>query len=188
MVKWLYENGKRYDRRALLLPYKGDLNWGGKHLQAYAANKNVGSRKGKRGDPGGPVLAFVPDLEILERAIQLADKQVIGVVERAPGHMEGWAAATKAINLATGERHPGVPDEIHETLDELERAGYNGYHRDREPYFAAHYFPPIDKLLEAGYRYDFVASYLLALGSFASRVGEHLKRIYVNRPGNPGGS
>ncbi|ORA70446.1 hypothetical protein BST25_18945 [Mycobacterium heidelbergense] len=181
MARWLHDNGKNYDRRALVLPYKGDLNWGGKHPQSYVANKNVGSRKGKHGESGGPVLAFVPDLEILERAIRLADRQVIGVVEHAPGHMEGWAAATKALNFVTRERHPGVPAEIHETLNDLERAGYNGYHRDREPFFAHGYFGPIDKLMEAGYTYEFVASYLLALGSFASRVGEHLKRIYVPR-------
>lgn len=100
MARWLHDNGKNYDRRALVLPYKGDLNWGGKHPQSYVANKNVGSRKGKHGESGGPVLAFVPDLEILERAIRLADRQVIGVVEHAPGHMEvGLPRRRRSISL-----------------------------------------------------------------------------------------
>src|SRR6478672_116025 len=44
-----------------------------------------------------------------------------------------------ALDLATGERHPGVPPEIADALADLAKAGYNGYGRAREPYFAAHY-------------------------------------------------
>jgi hypothetical protein len=72
-----------------------------------------------------------------------------------------------------------VPAGIHDALVELKEAGYNGYHRDREPFFAAKYFPPIDKLLAAGYDYNFIASYLVALGVDGKSVGDDLKRIYV---------
>jgi hypothetical protein len=102
-----------------------------------------------------------------------------GVIEFAEGEIAGWAAATNAIDLTTGEPTANVPDEIHAALVEQHTAGYNGYHRDREAYFAAHYFPPIDVLLDAGYPYAFVASYLVALGAHGESVGDDLKRIYV---------
>lgn len=57
-----------------------------------------------------------------------------------------------------------MPGEIHEALVELRDAGYNRYHRDRERYSAAQYFPPIDNLRAAGYTYRFVAGYLVTLG------------------------
>jgi hypothetical protein len=180
MAEWLSENAEHYNSHALVLAHTGELKWAGEYLKAYAANGNAESHRGSRAEQGGPVLAYVPDMELLERAVRLADNQVLGVVEHAPGRMEGWAAATKALNLLTGERHPGVPDDIHEALTDLKRAGYNGYRRDREPYFANLYFPPIDKLMAMGYSYDFVASYLVALGAFGRSVGADLKRIYVS--------
>jgi hypothetical protein len=78
---------------------------------------------------------------------------------------------TKALDLETGERHPGVPSEIEEALHDLKDAGYNGYGRAREPFFAAKYFPPIDTLMAAGYDADFVAGYLIAVGKSADRQG-----------------
>jgi hypothetical protein len=180
MAEWLSENAEHYDRRALVLAAKSDLTmYRDGDLEDYAANGNVESRLGKRAQRGGPVLAFLPDLRLLDRAIRLADQQVLGVVEHAPGRMEGWAAATKALNLITGERHPGVPEEIGQALADLYQAGYNGYSRDRESFFAHKYFPPIDKLMAAGYTYEFVASYLVALGRHGESVGDALKRIYV---------
>jgi hypothetical protein len=84
-----------------------------------------------------------------------------------------------AVNLDTGKPTPIVPDAIHEALVELRDAGYNGYHRDRERYFAAQYFPPIDKLMAAGYTCRFVAGYLVALGIDGKNADEYPKRIYV---------
>jgi hypothetical protein len=72
-----------------------------------------------------------------------------------------------------------VPAEIHTALVELRDAGYDGFHRDRERYFAAKYFPPIDTLMAAGYSYNFVAGYLIALGINGKDADEFLKRIYV---------
>lgn len=148
-------------------------------MQAFAANGNLHSGRGKPGEPGGPVLAYRPDIELLADAVALAEGQPLGVIECFPGEVAGWAAATNAINLDTGEPTPSVPAEIREALLELRDAGYNGYHRDRERYFAAQYFPPIDKLLVAGYAYRFVAGYLVALGIDGKNAGEYLKRIYV---------
>jgi hypothetical protein len=72
-----------------------------------------------------------------------------------------------------------VPAEIHHAQIELRDAGYNGYHRDRERYFAAQYFPPIEKLMAAGYTYRFVAGYLVALGIDGKNADKYLKRICV---------
>lgn len=101
------------------------------------------------------------------------------MIEFFPDEVAGWAAATNAVNLDTGKPTPSVPDAIHEALVELRNAGYNGYHRDRERYFAAQYFPPIDKLMAAGYTYRFVAGYLVALGIDGKNANEYLKRLYV---------
>jgi hypothetical protein len=67
----------------------------------------------------------LPDIELLADAVGLADGQPLGVIEFFPDEVAGWAAATNAINLDTGEPTPSVPAEIHEALVELRDAGYN---------------------------------------------------------------
>lgn len=79
--------------------------------------------------------------------------------------------------MLTGERHPGVPDDVSEALEDLYDAGYNGYHQ-RGAFFTAKREQPIATLRGAGYSYPFVAGYLLALGAPACRVGEGLKNVY----------
>jgi hypothetical protein len=90
----------------------------------------------------GPVLAYCTDIRLLAKAVAAADGQVLGVIEWIDGEMAGWAAATGAIDLRTGEPTPAVPAEIHEALVELDEAGYNGYHRGQERFFATKYFGP----------------------------------------------
>lgn len=179
---YLRKNAKNYDKRALVLPHKSALRED--YLQAYIANGNVGSPRGRSGERGGPVLAIDPTLKVLEMGIRLADGQVFGVATVHPGDVSGWVAATRALDLETGERHPGVPPDIEEALRDLYDAGYNGYGRAREDFFAAKYFPPIDILMAAGYHADFVAGYLITLGKSADSV-EHLKKIYVEPTKRP---
>lgn len=57
---------------------------------------------------GGPILAFVPTVELLADAVRLADGNALGVVEHAAGEVAGWAAAVGAIDLATGAAGPEV--------------------------------------------------------------------------------
>lgn len=181
IVRWIAENvdNAAYNRRVLLIPQQRDLKYASAEIQSFGATGNVGSSRSPHVNRGGPVLAYRPDVRQLGRAVAAAGGQALGVIEFAPGEIAGWAAATNAIDLTTGEPTASVPDEIHSALADLHTAGYNGYHRDREAYFAAHYFPPIDVLLEAGYSYAFVASYLVALGAHGESVGDDLKRIYV---------
>jgi hypothetical protein len=181
IVRWIAEqaDAAAYKRRALFVQRSGDLKHASAAVQAYGTNENVGSSRNPHVSRGGPVLAYRTDVRLLGHAVAAAEHQVFGVVEHVPGEIAGWAAATNAIDLATGEPTTRVSDEVHKALVDLHMAGYNGYSRDREPYFAAHYFPPIDVLLAAGYSYAFAASYLVALGAHGERVGDDLRRIYV---------
>lgn len=189
LIEWLAEQAPdTLDRRVTVVPRKSHVDMADEGVQAFAANGNLHSGRGKPGERGGPVLAYRPDIELLADAVALADGQPLAVIEFFPGEVAGWAAATNAINLDTGQPTDSVPTEIHEALIELRDAGYNGYHRDRERYFAAQYFPPIDELLAAGYTYRFAAGYLVALGIDGKSADEYLKRIYVSpdkrrRPG-----
>lgn len=177
VAEWFRHNADYYDRRALLVPQKNNLRSPGPALARYISNKNVGSPRGVQATGGGPVLAYVPDLQVLEDAIRLADGQVLGVVECIPGEVSGWAAATNAVDLATGEVAPSVAPDIQEALDDLHDAGYNGYHRSSELYFKTRYTPPIRTLVDSGCSFEFVASYLVARGRFASSMDD-LKKIY----------
>ncbi|HXN92784.1 MAG TPA: hypothetical protein VN906_15015 [Candidatus Sulfotelmatobacter sp.] len=174
---WLDQNAANYSRRALLIPIKGELSGAKGPLAEYISNGNVGSLKGDATTPGGPVLALGPTLKLLDTAISLADRQALAVVEHTPNSLDGWAAATNALNLETGEPTPGVPAEIHEALVQVQKAGNNGYPKRKEPYFAAMVEPPIEMLIEHGYSANFVASYLVALGVFGSSA-QDLKKIY----------
>ena len=124
------------------------------------------------------MLAVDPPLKLLELGLRLADDQLLGVATVHPHEVIGWAAATKALNLATGERNPGVPPEVEQALKDLYAAGYNGYARQSERFFATKYFPPIDILMNAGYDVEFVKSYLVVLGKSSDSV-ERIDKLYV---------
>ncbi|ORB85487.1 hypothetical protein B1987_18735 [Mycobacterium kansasii] len=173
---YLSQHSDTYARRALLLPHGSVRNES--YHQNYSANKNVGTARGKSPERGGPVLAVDPPLKLLEIGLRLADGQLFGVATVRPQEVIGWVAATKAVDLATGERHPGVPPQIEEALQDLYDAGYNGYARQRERFFAAKYFPPIDILIDAGYNVDFVKSYLVVLGKSSDSV-ERIDKLFV---------
>jgi hypothetical protein len=180
LVEWLAEQAPdTLDQRVTVVTVKSHVDTADEGVQAFAANGNVHSGLGTPGTPGGAVLAYYPDIKRLADAVALADGQALGVIEYHSGEVAGWAAATNAINLDTGEPTPSVPAEMHAALVELRNAGYDGFHKDRESYFAAKYFPPIDKLMAAGYTYRFVAGYLVALGIDGKNANEYFKRIYV---------
>lgn len=172
----LRDNASNWGKRALLLPHMSARRE--RYHQNYSSNSNVGSARGKPPERGGPVLAVDPPLKLLELGLRLADGQLFGAATAHPHELIGWAAATKAIDLTTGQRHPGVPPEIEEALQDLHDAGYNGYARQREWFFAANYFPPIDILMDAGYDVDFVKSYLVVLGKSADSV-QRIDKLYV---------
>jgi hypothetical protein len=180
IVKWIAQNvdDDAYNRRALLIPNKNHFTAQPAAVQHYAANGNVGTNKSHAAQHGGAVLAYAADIDLLGYGMQVADGQLLAVTAWGRDEeISGWVAATKALNVVTGERHPGVLDEIHDALVDLEKAGYNGYHQ-RGAYFKALREEPIAQLIAAGYSCEFAAGYLLALGSPAGRLGRDLKNIY----------
>ena len=175
---YLRENAgaENWSKRGLLLPHMSARRE--EYHQNYSANLNVGGSRGKHPERGGPMLAVDPPLKLLELGLRLADDQLLGVATVHPHEVIGWAAATKALNLATGERNPGVPPEVEQALKDLYAAGYNGYARQSERFFATKYFPPIDILMNAGYDVEFVKSYLVVLGKSSDSV-ERIDKLYV---------
>ncbi|OBJ27931.1 hypothetical protein A5631_21935 [Mycolicibacter heraklionensis] len=176
MESYLRNHGTDWAQRALLLPHLSARRED--YHQNYSSNGNIGSVRGKRPGAGGPVAAVDPHLKLLDLGVNLADGQLFGVATVHPHEVAGWAAATRALDLITGARHPGVPAKVEQALQDLHDAGYNGYARQREGFFASKYYPPIDILMDAGYDLDFVKSYLVALGTSADSV-EPLGRLYV---------
>lgn len=79
-------------------------------------------------DPGSrPTLVYVPDEDMLALAASVARGHVLCAVESSMLRLDGWAAATSAINLDTGEAAKAVPDAVQEDLDHLVFVGNNGY-------------------------------------------------------------
>jgi hypothetical protein len=133
IVQWIAQNvdADAYNRRALLIPNKNHFTAQPAAVQHYAANGNVGTNKSHAAQYGGAVLAYAANIALLGYGMQVADGQLLAVT--AWGRDEeiaGWVAATKALDVMTGERHLGVPDEIHDAFVDLEKAGYNGYHQN----------------------------------------------------------
>ncbi|MFC8495066.1 hypothetical protein ACFUJU_30585 [Streptomyces sp. NPDC057235] len=77
---------------------------------------------------GGPVLAYVPSLESLVYAGELARGSSLVVVEGFNFSVRGWAREYGALNLFTEQEEPGVQDK--RWSDALERLAFhrnNGY-------------------------------------------------------------
>jgi hypothetical protein len=167
-----------YEDRALVLAYKDQAKQEDDNVALYAANDNVCSPRSKHCEPGGPVLVIASDLGLLDQAIRLADNQILGVREYKPGSMSGWAAATGALNLATRERHAGVPEEVRQILMDLKREGNNGYPKPKkDTAYKTMVELHIGNLKKRGYTGDFVAGYLVGSG-LDGNSGENLKEIY----------
>lgn len=180
IVLWIGRNvsDAEYTRRALFVPNKNHFTAQPQAIQHYGASQNIGTNRSPRVQRGGPVLAQAADVPLLGHAMSAADGQLLAVAAHNDEEILGWVAATNALNVLTGERHSGVPDDIREALEDLDDAGYNGYHQ-RGAFFEAKREEPIATLRGAGYSYPFVAGYLLALGAPARRVGEDLKKVYL---------
>lgn len=87
-------------------------------------------------------------------------------------------AAAGALNLATGERHADVEDDVRRILQDLKREGNNGYGKPKKnTAYGTMVKLHIGKLKKLGYTSDFVAGYLVGSGLHGDS-GENLKRIY----------
>ena len=178
VCNWLLANAANTERRLTVVPEKPALE-AQPSISQFAKNGNYVTPKGRnqqRPRTGGPVLAFVPDDKGLHLAIQYANNQVIGLVEWPSPRMEGWAAAVRALNVTTGERHPGVDDDTAELLDDLYSAGYKGYSKS-DKFVMAQAQPALTELLARGLDADFIVSFMIAKGMSDSTAASLRKLI-----------
>ena len=172
-AKWLRDNGTNYGKRALLLPQKGDLSSPAPALVRYGLG-NVGSLRGTQARRGGPVLVL--GSEMLDTAIKLADGNALAAIAHIPGEVDGWAAATGAFDLRTGEPTPDVEPSIREAIEAVHDAGYNGYSKsDRS--LMTRIDTDLRHIAAVGYSFRFLTSYLVALGANRRTVAD-LEKIY----------
>ncbi|WP_280454367.1 hypothetical protein [Nocardia brasiliensis] len=127
-IEWLRES-EHWSQRAFLIPQK---QWSDSILDEYAANGNVGSGLGKQAEPGGPVFCFGPTLKLLEQAVRVSTDRTVLLEWSAP-RVRGWAAATGAMHLVTGEVEPAPDGDALESLQELADIGF----MRSEPFYKA---------------------------------------------------
>jgi hypothetical protein len=129
------------------------------------------SRAATRGS--GPILVYVPYLELLELAAGKARGSSLCAVEAIGFKLEGWAAATGALNLDTGEVTP-PPDTLLEPLEHLVFVGNNGWGDAYGKRDAGRIMPEL-RTLSA----DYVAGYVIGKGRSAAgakRLREMIRR------------
>jgi hypothetical protein len=63
-------------------------------------------RSGRSFRHSGPVLAYVPDYEMMDLATEVASDASLAVVETIEYPLMGWAMEVRAIDLVTGEDTP----------------------------------------------------------------------------------
>jgi hypothetical protein len=98
-------------------------------LKRFAQNHvHVTRRSRSNASPGrGPVLVDMPDAGLLADAHRLAHGQSLCAVESGAFRLRGWAAATHAVDLMSGERTSPPTDEALRLLDAIVFAGNNGW-------------------------------------------------------------
>lgn len=181
VAAWLADAGDNYAQRALVVPQKGDLRNPAPAVARFIANGNVGSSRSLPAAAGGPILAFVPTLELLAAAVRLADGNALGVVEHVAGEVAGWAAAVNAIDLATGTHSPGVDPALHEAFESIHDAGHNGYSAS-DSLLRQRIDGDLAELAAANVSFTYLAGYLVGLGAGGHRL-EGLRRIYAKHTG-----
>ncbi|MGK2238150.1 MAG: hypothetical protein ACI9JD_000695 [Rhodococcus sp. (in: high G+C Gram-positive bacteria)] len=178
---WLADAGDNYGQRALVVPQKGDLHDPTPAIARFIANGNVGSSRSLSVQTGGPILAFVPTVELLADAVRLADGNALGVVEHAAGEVAGWAAAVGAIDLATGAAGPEVDPALREAFESIHDAGYNGYSLS-DSFLRRRIDEDLELLVQADVSFEFLAGYIVGLGAGGHRL-DGLRQVYTKHTG-----
>jgi hypothetical protein len=148
-------------------------------LQRFAQQHvHVTRRSRSSAFPGGePVLLDMPDAGLLAEAHKLAHGWSLCAIESGAFRMRGWAVATRAVDLVTGERTAPPTNETLRLLDALVFAGNNGWadgpgKRDAQRLLGelTVAIPSLDT--------DFVAGYVIDKGM----SGESAKRLRTMWP------
>lgn len=105
-------------------------DYGMPEMRAFESRHSRTSRRAgnaRRVRGVGPVLSYVPDADDLAFAMGLARGSSIAVVESVAFPVSGWASSVGAVNLATGEPTPPLPDAVAQAVDRLKFYGNNGF-------------------------------------------------------------
>ena len=112
----------------------------------------------------GPVLAYVPDYEMMDLATEVASDASLAVVETIEYPMIGWAMQVHAIDLVTGKVTPDTRTESQRReLDQVYFYGNNGWAPPFDRERAASVLQPL--LTESGMSKDIVLGHMIAKGA-----------------------
>ena len=164
VVDWLKNNAFGWGNRLTVV---ADVNAASAEpsVEEFSTNGNILTHKNRRRvERGGPVLAYQPGDQELELAVQPSVGNYLGIVEFHHPTIDGFVAATRALNVLTGEPDPGVSEEIDKLFVKLDSVGYNGF--SKRDSFVMRQAPPIIRdLLSEGFDADFIVTYALASGT-----------------------
>jgi hypothetical protein len=158
-----------HDMRGLLVTYTVPGAGYTSHLEHFVGchqNHVTLRSRTRRADAGPrPTLVYVPDDDLLEVAVGHARGWSLCAVESFSFRLDGWAAATGAVNLDTGEATaPPAPDVVKQ-LEQLAFYGNNGWGDQFGKRMAG---PVLSDLRAAGLDADFIVGYMIAAGCRAS--------------------
>ena len=164
VVDWLKKNASEWKSRLTIV---ADVNAASAEpsVEEFSANGNILTHRNRRRvERGGPVLVYQPGDQELEMAVPRSVGNYLGIVEFHQPAIDGFAAATRALNVLTGESDPGVSEEIDKLFVKLDSVGYNGFSK-RDSYVMRQALPIIRDLLSGGFDADFIVTYALARGT-----------------------
>jgi hypothetical protein len=128
----------------------------------------------------GPVLAYMPDYEMMDLATEVASDASLAVVETIEYPMTGWAMQVRAIDLVTGEVTPDTrADSQRRELDQVFFYGNNGWAPASDRERATAVLQPL--LGEPGMSKDIVLGHMIAKGANGKGVARLAKVIDAMR-------
>ena len=133
-------------------------------------------RSGRSFRHSGPVLAYMPDYEMMDLATEVASDASLAVVETIEYPMMGWAMEARAIDLVTGEVTPDTrTDSQRRELDRVYFYGNNGWAPAFDRERATGVLLPL--LGEPGMSKGIVVGHMIAKGANGKGVARLAKAI-----------
>jgi hypothetical protein len=133
-------------------------------------------RSGRSFRHSGPVLAYMPDYEMMDLATEVASDASLAVVETIEYPMMGWAMQVRAIDLVTGEVTPDTrTDAQRRELDQVFFYGNNGWAPALDRERATSVLQPL--LGEPGMSKDIILGHMIAKGASGKGVAQLAKVI-----------
>jgi hypothetical protein len=136
----------------------------------YGHHTTLGSRSRRAHSGQRPTLVYVPDCEMLEQAAGYARGHALCAIESRLFRLDGWAAATGALDLDSGEIAVPPPDDLLHHLEHLVFVGNNGWADQYGKRDAGRILPDLRSLSA-----DYVAGYVIGKG----RSADGAKRLHA---------